>query len=555
MGYRIDRWLLVLSVFGLTMVGCAEILQSKAEPLADAQEVDRRLALWQTHTEPKLSAPATQPTTIQPGDVAFLLDPPYRLNTETIVHLLYHKSPLIIAGRESMIAAQYGLEEFRANLSRLEPFARATTDLTSFPERRDSRGVQGEIVGGLQKETFEGAILRLEGGLSALRVRFNEVEVDQAGVEQGSGAVIRARFEIPFVGSRKRQNRIISQAFQESTAREAMLDYLSGFRRYATLSFRYHRSALLYFKYTQAYGFKMSEIDEMLMRTDLSEADRLRLTSSRGDAQVLHEQYQTSHWTSLLTLLQYLGIQPGEEYVLEQVNELPGRYLEAIQTEEGMQQLLAEAYANTPGFLVLRDAISNAELQRAQAILGTYDVTAFVEGTQFPFGAVAYDSRLEGWQVIAGVTVRLNDSRVLTATRNKAEAEIRQFRAQIEAEQLEIQKGISNRSERLVSYSNSRPKILETLEKAKAEYAERRRAHFAEEDSEVNIDDVLTSLGLIVNAKVRLASNMSYLLDAETDLLTATGAIYRMVGIRIIDDGEGTRLHEVGRQASRGTKK
>ncbi len=46
--------------------------------------------------------------------------------------------------------------------------------------------------------------------------------------DSGDGGLVRGRVEVPFIGSRKRQDRIISQAFQESSARKAMLDVFAA---------------------------------------------------------------------------------------------------------------------------------------------------------------------------------------------------------------------------------------------------------------------------------------------------------------------------------------
>ena len=50
--------------------------------------------------------------------------------------------------------------------------------------------------------------------------------------ESGGGALVRIRGEKPFFGSRRRQERSIAQAFQESTALKAQLLYLKNYRSY-----------------------------------------------------------------------------------------------------------------------------------------------------------------------------------------------------------------------------------------------------------------------------------------------------------------------------------
>ena len=144
------------------------------------------------------------------------LGPPYVLNIENIVRLVFQRNPSIRASREEMTAARYGLEEFRANLNRLEPFVETRTDLSDFPNRRGAFGGALESVVGVENETFGGSVFSAEVGGSASRFEFDRALATQDSIETGAGALVRARAEIPFLGSRRRQNRIIAQALQES---------------------------------------------------------------------------------------------------------------------------------------------------------------------------------------------------------------------------------------------------------------------------------------------------------------------------------------------------
>ncbi len=535
----------------LSLGGCSGLFQPQVEPYHGGWGVNRRMQLWEVAAPAGPVGPATtQPAAAerpasQPADTSDPQVQPYRLNTENIVKLFFHKGPLVAASREEMIAAQHGLDEFKANLSRFEPFARFDADTSRFPERRDSEGLNGEAAVGIEKETFDGAVIRLEGGLSGQRVRFGDVEEDEEDVEEGSGGLIRARIEVPFVGSRKRQDRVISAAFQESTARGAVLRYLSNYRSYARAALNYYDGTLMYLNYSRAYEEKIDTLQELLDDPRVKPEDRLRIQSSAGDAKVLRDQYQAYYQSYLLSLLEYLGIEPGEEYILEErAPDDPSRYYERTRTPEQREQLLAEAYDNNPQFRVLNDAIQDAQLKRSQAILGEHDITAFMEGTQFSFGSETYDDRVGGWTVGGGVSFRLNDQRVLTASRKKAEAEIRQFQAEIEAEQLSVQRQVAVQSATLSSHVDSRPQILENIDKARREFEERRKAYLNGESSSLTIDDVLTSLSALTTGGIRLAANLDYSAAAENALMAATGEVYRLVGMKMADHGNGVELPE-----------
>lgn len=473
-------------------------------------------------------------------------DQPYRLNVDQIMHLVYRKSPVVTSSRESMNAAQHALTEFRANLSRREPFLSASGTYSVFPERRDSEGIAGETTGGVEVETFDGARIRLEGGARGERVKFGEVAEGQDAIESGDGGIVRARVEVPFAGSRIRQDRVISQAFQESSARKAVLNYVSRFRTYVETALKYYDAALYYRDYMLAYEQQLEELNALSGRPNMKQSDLSRIESVAGDTRVLIENYQASYRSYLLLLLQYLGLGPDDDYVLEERSlDETSRYYDLALTEEGRREMIEEAFENNLQFRVLADAIDDSRLKRQQAIDGKLDITTFLEGTQFAFGSESFDDRVGGWQVRGGVTVRVNDPRVLTASREKAEAEIRQFEAEILAEKLRVQRQVMEESIVLTSYHESRPKVLENLEKARKEYAQRCEAYFSGSDETLSIDDVLTSLSSITVAKTRLASNLYYSRLSEDELLTATGEVYRRVGLEI--DGESSdRGHFAG---------
>lgn len=524
--------------------GCTALSGPSVEPLLDAAEVERRVQLWRVQTADTVQPPTTQTPDDDDDDFLKL---PYRLNRRNIVRIAYHKSPLVTASREEMIAAQHGLEEFKTNLSRFEPFVEVSGDATHFPERRDSDGLAGEIVGGIEKETFDGAVFRVEGGVSASRVEFGQVDEGQQRIEEGSGGLVRARVEVPFAGSRKRQSRVIAAAFQESTARGAILGFLDDYRRYVRLALRYYHFALRYLDYARAYETKIDRLNVLLDDERVSPEDRERVMSSIGDARVLADQYRSYYRTYLLYLLQYLGIRPGEAYVLEECADEISPYLEPSRTREGKERLLADAFANNPEFRVLRDAIKDAELKRAQAIQGDLDITAFVQGTQFAFGSETFDDRVGGWEVTAGVTVRLNDQRVLTASRRKAEAEIREYRAQIRAEELRVQRSIATQSDKLFSYHQSQQQIRDNLHQTQVEYEQRSEAYLNGAQSNLTIEDVLSALNSYISALIRLASNRYSTWLAEQTLMTDTGEVYQLVGMEF---GEGNESIEIPERMS-----
>jgi hypothetical protein len=486
-------------------------------------------------------APASQPTsrpTTQPSAAPVEVGP-CQLNPLNIIHLVYELSPQVQSSREAMEAAQYGLEEFRANLSRLEPYTQIKGDAFHFPERvgstgsRSATGSTGEVVGGIEKQTFEGALFRLEGGTSGSRVKYGQVGKEQESVESGAGGLVRGRVEVPFVGSRIRQERIISSAYQESTARQAQLAYLDQYNASAVQALQFYQGALLYLEEARAYGEKIRALNALRADPRVRPEDHPRLDTTIADSRVLHDQYMTSHRDAMLSLLADLGLEPGTPYVLEEPPEyVPSKYIRMSDTPEGLQRMVLGAYDNNPRFEVLDNAIRDAEVQRQQAIQGELDITAFLEGTQFPFGAVSYDDRVGGWEVQTGVTVRLNDQRVLKASRRRAEAQIRQFKAQSEAERLTIQRKITSQTATLHSNDHVRSEILVAIQQKRAQF-ERRSKSYLNGGSLLTIDDVLIPLNELTAANVQLAANDYYSGLAEVALMAAMGEVYQTAGVKI----------------------
>jgi outer membrane protein TolC len=469
---------------------------------------------------------------------------PLNLSRDNIIQRVFQSSPPVAASREEKQAAVHQLEEFKANLSRLEPFVEANATLSEFPKRQDAAGRIGEIIGGIEKEMFDGARLRAEGGASASRFEFGDVARGEDDVESGGGALVRGSVEVPFVGSRLRQNRIISQAFQESTARRAELDYLSIYRSWVTTALSYYAQLRLYKRYGRAYELQQRELTTLLEDPRLKPGDQVRLESSIVSARVLEDQYQATFQQELTALLATLGVTPDTAYVLDEPAYKPSPYIEQAGTPEGLKTLLDDAYDNNPTFRVLDDAIRNARIQRDQAIAGKLDITVFGEGTQFPFGSETFDDRVRGWTVSGGVRIRLNDPRVLTATRLKAEAQIRQFEAESQRERRDIESQVITETNRLRANDRIRDQILELIESKQGEFLDRSRRYLTDPDADLTIDDVLLPLSELTSAKVRLSSNEYSSLQSGTRLMAATGEVYRMVGMKIengdVRVGDGT---------------
>ena len=204
-------------------------------------------------------------------------------------------------------------------------------------------------------------------------------------------------------------------------------------------------------------------------------------------------------------------------------------FVEQARTSKGLVELIDRARSNNPTFRVLNDAIRNTELQRKQSIRGKYDVTTFLEGTLFPLGSESFDNRFEGWTVGGGVNVRLNDRRVLDATRKKTEAQILQFQAEIESEEIGTRRKIVSITEATFGNHQNRQQLLEAQRIKQKEYTDRIDDYF---NKEINIDQLLTTRSDLAVNEANIASNVYNTADRDATLITATGQIFEMVGLK-----------------------
>ena len=461
------------------------------------------------------------------------LPPAKRLNPESIVRLAYERNPTVRAAREEMKAGKHGLTEFRANLSRTEPYIELRSDLSDFPNRRGAFGNTAETVVGLKKETFEGGILSAEVGGSYSRFEFDRAVVTKDFIESGGGALVRTRLELPFFGSRRRQDRIISQAYQESTARQAQLSYLKSYRTVVDNALSYYNLVVYYRRLASVYRQWADDLTQLSTDARMSAPDRQRVKSVRATALSYVGQYSARDQEYFTILMSQFALDPSPEIQVEMPEYSLSPFAEEARTPVGIQHLVELARTNNPTFRVLNDAIQNAELRRKQAVEGKLDVTAFLEGTLFPIGSETFDNRFSGWTVGAGANVRLNDRRVREAARLKAEAQIRQFQAEIEAEEINIRRRILSTTTAVWDNDANRAQMLDVARQKTAEYQERHQEYFAET---INIDQLLSTRSDIASNDASLASNTYNTADREATLILTIGQIFEMVGLRIGDE-------------------
>lgn len=457
--------------------------------------------------------------------------PPYQLNVKSIAQMAFRINPSVRASREEMKAAKHGLDEFRANLNRLEPYVEMRNNLTRFPFQRSGIGHELTSVVGVQKESFEGSVMKLEVGPSFFaRYAEHDDGLGRDPRDGEAGAFIGSRVEFPFLGSRRRQDRIISQAFQESTARKAQLDYLKSYRALVENALSYFNLVIYYRQLAQAYEHWGKDLDALLADKRLRPLDRSRVESVKGSAESYRGQYVSRETEYLSILMGYLGLDSTNAVEIEIADYQMSAFAVSAQSTKGLESLVEKARQNNPTFEVLNNAIRNTQLQHEQAVRGKFDVTTFLEGSLYPFGSKDLDSRSTGWAMGGGVNVRLNDQRARTATRLKTEALVRQFEAEIEAEEINIRRKIHSTTKAIWDNDANRTQMLEVGRRKSTEFKERLEEYYA---NSINIDQLMSTRSDIASNAASLANVVYNSADREATLLLAVGQIYEMVGLKI----------------------
>jgi outer membrane protein TolC len=318
-----------------------------------------------------------------------------------------------------------------------------------------------------------------------------------------------------------------------------MLDYLTEFSKYSREALLYYLQALHHLGYIRCYENKLERLESLLAAERLRPADRGQVQAKADRTRVALNDYKRAYRTWVLILLQVLGIEPGDDFMLVEPEFNQGcAYLDRARTEAGRRAMVAEAFRHNPTFEVLADAIKDARLQHRQAVLGKYDITAYVQGTQFPMASEGFDDRVDGWQIGAGLSMRVNDQRVLSATRNKAQAQILEYSRKIDAERLRLKRLIATQSKRLMLFYEQRPTVLKNIATNLAEYEKRREAYLARARPLRTIEEVHTAVDTLFRAEMQRYNNAYYASLAERNLMAFTGEIYRLVGLEIDNEEE-----------------
>ncbi len=275
---------------------------------------------------------------------------------------------------------------------------------------------------------------------------------------------------------------------------------------------------------------------ELLGDARVDTSDRQRIASVKSTMESSRNLYAARENEYLTILLSYLAIETDEEVTLDMADYRLSPFVEKARTMEGLHELIERARSNNPTFRVLNDAIKNIELQNKQAVRGKYDVTTFLEGTLFPIGSQSFDNRFEGWTVGGGINIRLNDRRVLSATRKKTEAQIRQFKAEIEAEEINTKRRIVSTTEATWSNHTNRQQLLVAHDSKQREYKDRLKEYFA---ADINVDQLLSTRSDLTSNESNLASNIYNSADREATLILAIGQIFEMVGLKVGSEDPG----------------
>jgi hypothetical protein len=427
------------------------------------------------------------------------LEAPFVLTVDNIIRLVHAKSPSVRAAREEMEDALQGLKAFEFNLNWLEQFTDIRSDAIGFSNHELAEDLTNEVKGDKEK---------------------------------GGGMLVLSRTEaIPF-GSGRRRNWAGTSEFQKWHASQAKLHYLEHYRACVENALFYYHLTMYYQRLASAHQRFVEDLDSLINDQRLKEEDRERVESVRAEHRARRERHAVDEREYRLILMSELGIAGDQEFELKVSPDRLGVDVMRSASPEWLDRLLEEACKNNPTFRVLNDAIRDTEFQCRQATKDTHEVAAFVEVAQFPLGTEMFDERLDGRTTGPGLTFQPNDNRVAKASRLKAESQIRQFRARLDAEEITTRRRIITETEALKDNDKQRTHLLNVIEQKQAEFARRLKDYF-QNQNDVDIDHVLDSRREVVNAEVRLSSTQYNSGNREARLMGTTGRVYKIVGLKI----------------------
>lgn len=445
--------------------------------------------------------------------------PEIHIDADSIVQLVFGRSPEVVSSRHALRAAEFQFKDFERNLSQFTPIVFRSNI------NRDDRNPYEEhaysVRTGMEKEFFDGS--RIFGGVGH-RGGFGDTE-------DGRGQFVEMDVEFPLFGSNTTLRRITDRSREENEMLNARLEYVDVIRDIIQeAQEEYFR--ILVSKERRAKAIECISDFEEILGTDRAQSNPAEREQLEGElraerTEILRTEEHINR--RLLGLQLSIGL---ENLALSQVNSLD-MYAEdhygKSYLERSIEDLLAEAERNDVKIRVLENARANSIEKKQLADEGKWDVFVGLNG-QYDLEGEGNLKDENGYLASVGLSIKKIDSTLLSYSRGRAVAEIKKYEAMIRGQRLKTQNVINLHWFITHSRRKQCEEVVENIDSRRKTFLQKRQAYI---DGKETLDNLITARDKLMWTEMELAFSLGEFYESVTELDHACGVYFGQLGIKL----------------------
>ncbi len=468
------------------------------------------------------------------------------IDFHSIIEITFAKNLEIAAARFEIEASDYQFRRFERNLSQFVPLIVESTagrESESFREegtRLWENEDEAVVSAGFEKEFFDGKQISGVAGM--------------AGSSDGRGdnnhPFIGGEIRFPLFSSFTTLKRVTERNFEENELLNAWLDFIDTVRSSISES---HEA---YVDVEEALGMRLlseaaihdfqSLLDSPFMES--RENDRLQVKDQIQAFQSESVDFRGEVDSALISLLETLGVDTAGLETIRHL-ELNGEMYYGNQyINSDIETLIQEAIQEDVEIRVLKIAQSNAELKKRLAKQGNWDIIGKLFGN-YDFAQRGDDRRgREGYEVGLGFSIQRNDPKLLLLSMRQADAEIRQFNAQILWRERQVEHLIKRR----VSEARTLRQLIDELkasrELRRSVYTQKHQSFLSGEET---IDNLIQSRDSLFDTEKDLVERLAKFFEIVIELDVASGYYFKHLGDLVTEIEGAYGIHKSRNETSK----
>jgi outer membrane protein TolC len=443
----------------------------------------------------------------------------------SIIEITFAKNLQIAAARYEIEASDYQFRRFERNLSQFVPLiVEATADRNSQSGLDDGHRLwenddEAAVSAGFEKEFFDGKQISAGAGVRG--------SSDDSG--ENSHPFVGGEILFPLFSSFTTLERVTERNFEENELLNAWLDFIDTVRESISES---HEA---YVDVEEALGMRL--LSEAAIRDYQSllnssfliarENDRLRVEDQIQAFQSESVDFHGEVDSALISLLETLGLDTVELDAIRHLEMNAGKYYGSQYIDTDLDALIQDAIENDVEIRVLKIAQSNAELKKRLAKQGKWDIFGKLFGN-YDFARRGDDRRKrEGYEVGLGISIQRNDPKLLLLSMRQAEAEIRQFNAQILWRERQVEHLIKRR----VSEARTLRQLIDELKASRtlrhSVYTQKHQSFLSGQET---IDNLIQTRESLFETETELVERLAKFFEIVIELDVASGFYFKHLG-------------------------